>query len=1187
MPERADKKSSLCRVVGLVLSALLLTGLSAGTALSVPAPPAAYSYLRSEESTPVPTPESGGAVQDFGALTPGEVVRREMGGGQTHSYHVALAEGQFFRVIVEQQGVDVEVKILGPASGQVDQQTAEADSPNGLYGPESVSIISRLKGVYSIEIRFGSSIPAGGYELKTDGPREPTEADRDRVSAEALFAEGQKLRFQGKPESLREAVEKYTESLALWEKLGDAHGRAYTTCNIGRTYKGLCDIPNAIANLNHASSILREAQDGPGEAWMLNEIGAIYRNLGDSSQALEPYKRALQLRLDAGDTWGQAQILNNLGLAYANMGRHQQAVDSYQRAIQLWQAVQERPNEINTLNNLYLSSSELGDITSALANFQQLKSSCQDSGQCKGSKLEAYVHNNIGKILDTLSESQAALGEYRLAQEIFQKRNSAEDEAMVLDNIGMVYAGLGDATQALENFFKSLDIRDRTCSARGRGITNTNIGYAYAIKGEPQTAIKYFDRALPLNREAQNLPFVAYALVSKGMARASLLESQAALDLYGQALSIQTELGDTRGQAITLEKIGQVYAASRAGGRALDSYRMALGRWRDVKDRQGEALTLYDIARAERDIGSLDEARKHVEEAIGIVESLRATLLAERLRLNYFATKQDFYELDVDVRMRLFDLTHSEEHREAAIHASERARARGLLELLAEARADIHKEVSPLYAERAHSLEREINALTEKLIRARNLRLSKDVAKLEARFEASANELDDLHGKIRAGNKSYAGLKQPEPLRLKQIQQLLDDDTLLLEYSLGERRSYLWAVTRTDVESHTLPARPEVVEAVNNLRTLLTAYQPPGPGENADRYLRRIRESQSQYWRKAAELSGTLLGPVSSRLRMSRIVIIADGALMYIPFEALPLPQPQRAASPSRQQAGNAGPKLLAADHEILYEPSATALALLRETRRGEASGTVAVLADPVYSTEDDRVKVDGRKTAAERPASPRARDLGRVLRDVGETGAAGGAFKLERLRHSAEEANSIISAAPDGSWLEATGFKANRETVLGTELRRYSVVHFATHGFFDEEHPELSGVVLSLVNERGQPEDGFLGLSDVYDMKLSADLVVLSACRTGLGKNVKGEGLIGLTRGFMHAGAKRVLASLWQVDDEATAELMKRFYRHMLKDGMPAAAALKLAKSELMQAREQWRAPYFWAGFILQGDWK
>jgi CHAT domain-containing protein len=205
----------------------------------------------------------------------------------------------------------------------------------------------------------------------------------------------------------------------------------------------------------------------------------------------------------------------------------------------------------------------------------------------------------------------------------------------------------------------------------------------------------------------------------------------------------------------------------------------------------------------------------------------------------------------------------------------------------------------------------------------------------------------------------------------------------------------------------------------------------------------------------------------------------------------------------------------------------------------------------------------------------------------VGETGGAGEAFKLRRLRHSAAEAEGIIAAAPAGSWMKAMGFKANRATATSPELREFGIVHFATHGILDDEHPELSGVVLSLVNERGQPEDGFLRLSDIYKLTLPADLVVLSACQTGLGKKEKGEGIVGLTRGFMHAGAARVVASLWKVDDEATAELMKLFYQHMLGGQRPAAAALRQAKMDMMRAREQWREPYYWAGFVLQGDWK
>ena len=193
---------------------------------------------------------------------------------------------------------------------------------------------------------------------------------------------------------------------------------------------------------------------------------------------------------------------------------------------------------------------------------------------------------------------------------------------------------------------------------------------------------------------------------------------------------------------------------------------------------------------------------------------------------------------------------------------------------------------------------------------------------------------------------------------------------------------------------------------------------------------------------------------------------------------------------------------------------------------------------------------------------------------------------ELRRLLLTRDEAEAILSVTPRNDGFGALDFRANRATVTGDELSRYRIVHFATHGLLNSEHPQLSGVVLSLVDERGQPQDGFLRLHEIFNLRLPAELVVLSACQTGLGKEVKGEGLVGLTRGFMYAGAARVVASLWRVDDAATAELMKRFYRRMLKDGMRPAAALRAAQVEMWR-RPQWRSPFYWGGFVLQGEWK
>ncbi|MDQ3807643.1 MAG: CHAT domain-containing protein, partial [Thermoproteota archaeon] len=519
---------------------------------------------------------------------------------------------------------------------------------------------------------------------------------------------------------------------------------------------------------------------------------------------------------------------------------------------------------------------------------------------------------------------------------------------------------------------------------------------------------------------------------------------------------------------------------------------------------------------------------------------------------------------------------------EAALFASERARARNLLDLLNEAQADIHRGVLHGVAGRNRQLEQEINVLSQSLLRLRNLKRTEDAVAVEDRLSRLLTEYDDLQAKVKALNVSYADLSQPQPLRPREVQQLLDDDTLLLEYALGEGRSYLWAVTRTAIKSYTLPGQAEIEKAAAQLRATITAYELPRSGESNMQYLARLRKANTQYPQQALELSRMVLGPISSQLGDKRLVIIPDGALQYIPFEALPMP----GTANRKQTAVDAiGHMPLLLDHEIVYQPSASTLALLRGTRRQRGDKMVAVLADPVFDSKDDRVLAAvGGSNIVKTPRSWPT-ELSRSLRDVGDVG--GVEYGLERLRHSAEEANAIIAMAPAGSWMKAVDFKASRATAVSPNLAQFNIVHFATHGILNDKHPELSGIVLSMVNERGQPEDGFLRLRDIYNLNLPVDLVVLSACRTGIGKQVRGEGLIGLTRGFMYAGASRVVASLWKVDDEATAELMKRFYRYMLEKKMAAAAALRQAQIEMMNAREQWRAPYYWAGFVLQGDWK
>jgi CHAT domain-containing protein len=387
---------------------------------------------------------------------------------------------------------------------------------------------------------------------------------------------------------------------------------------------------------------------------------------------------------------------------------------------------------------------------------------------------------------------------------------------------------------------------------------------------------------------------------------------------------------------------------------------------------------------------------------------------------------------------------------------------------------------------------------------------------------------------------------------------VLGADTVLLEYALGEERSYLWVVSADSLSVHTLPGRRAVESAARSLHELLTVGpsggSAAGPGAPANR-----------------NLSELLLAPAAAALGEKRLLLVPDGALHYVPFAALS--DPRRPGSP------------LILRHEIVSVPSASVIAALRQANsaRRPPSRRLAVFADPVFDAEDPRLPESFRRTSPRRPESP---VRGGEIAMTRSAAAVGLPDRLPRLAFTRREARAILDLVPVEERFEALDFDVTRDAVRDSSLSEYRFLHFATHGFFNARQPELSGIVLSLVDANGHPRDGFLTATDIVDLRLPADVVVLSACRTALGKDIHGEGLVGITRAFFSAGARSVVASLWTVDDVATAELMKRFYAEMLgPERRRPAAALRAAQASMAQTR-RWTAPYYWAGFLLQGEW-
>jgi len=959
-----------------------------------------------------------------------------------------------------------------------------------------------------------------------------------RIEVRSAEKTAQTGRYEIKVEELREATAEDKYRVAAEAAFREAEELQKGTLEAKR---------KSIEKYHEALELYRRATDRKGEAQTLNNIGEVYYFLGEKQKALEKYNEALPIWREIGDRRGEANTLADIGAVYWLMGDLQKALGMLDKVLPIVREVSDRKEEAIILCNFGEAYWSLGETRKALEKYNEALPIHRAVGDRSG---EAGTLSNIGQLYLSLGEARKALGKCNEALLIYQAVGDRRMEAMAVNNIGVVYQELGEKRKALEKYNEALLLRRTVGDRRGEASTINNIGAVYRSLGEMQKAI----------------------------------------EKYNEALTLRREVGDRRGEADTLNDIGLVYDGLGETQKALEKFNEALPLRQAVGDHNGEAATLLGIAQVEQKRGNLPQARQIIEQAIGLIESLR-TNASQEFRASYLASRQGFFETYIDVLMQMQTQNPAATLNAVALAASERARARSLLELLKESRADIRQGVDASLLERERSLQQRLNARAAAQVSLLNRKHTPEQADAAAKeIAAIASEYEEVQSEIRARSPRYAALTQPQPLGLVEIQQqVLDQDTLLLEYSLGENASYLFVVSQKSITSHTLPKRAEIEAAARRVRELLTAQQPQ-PGDTDAKYRARVKESEESYWPKAVELSRMLLGPVASQLGKKRLAIVADGALQYIPFAALPAPSSENGEG----RNSGAEPQPLFVEHEIVSLPSASTLATLRRETAGRKSAekSLAVLADPVFSDDDTRVKRDASKALAQ--VKTRSADSDEIdvvsmqmTRSGRETGVVGAEAGFGRLISTRREARTISALVPERERMQALDFEASRTTAQKPEMAEYRILHFATHGLLNNIHPELSGIVLSLVDKDGKQQDGFLRLQDIYNLKLSAELVVLSACQTGLGKEIKGEGLVGLARGFMYAGAPRIVASLWKVDDQATSELMERFYQGMLgPERLRPAAALRQAQLSIWKQR-QWREPYYWAAFVLQGEWK
>ncbi|MEM8960553.1 MAG: CHAT domain-containing protein [Acidobacteriota bacterium] len=1041
-------------------------------------------------------------------VEPGIPIQGTLEPGSVAQHVLDLDAGEWM-VRITQQGVDVEVEIVDPA----DASHGTIDSPIDEQGAERYALRVEQPGVWRLEARAHAGWGAGGrYEIEIEplDARHHTAAFEDTDAARA-YAAGDR----------RTALEHYQKASQAWSASGVTERTVATRYAAAVLLRLLDDNPEAIAAHESLRADLLSIgrDDWAANTW--NNAGLARWKMGEIDAARVDFTTARERYEELGDARRAATARNNLCLIHHSRSELDDALTCYDEVITEARHIDAVDLEARVSVNSAAALDMLARRDQALERYQQALSLLE---RYQHPWLTTHVLNNLGTLHYRFREYQDAIRHQVDALERVRESDNRRLEARILNALGDIYLDLGDVERATAYHRDALPLRQATGDRRGEAATRVSLAIGARQRRDFDTAESELREALALDEargDTYRVGIVHYQLARTHLERDDADAARLALDI---ALESVRESGNARYEVLvnaqlgdTLDRLGRHVDADTVFDRAI-----ALATKLDHD--AGLVDTLYLRARATTRRDALDRATDDLEACLEVLESQRLDLGSPDLRSAFTATVDKVYELYVDVLLTRHERSPTAGFDRQAFAVSERSRARTLVELLQTAGA---LDLDPGLAFRRRDALRALHTAAEQRLTT----MTDDTASDDDRQAATRalndarSTLEALDGEIDRTDPARAARAHPTLLDASGVQALLDPETTLVAFVLGSTRSALFTLTHDSFRTDFLPPADRLAAAAR------TAWeQLASPGSNG---------------RIAA--SAFLPEPPATE----RIAIVADGPLHYLPFGALVdddgYPWIER--------------------HELVTLPSASALALLREGRARTPSHWVSVFADPVFQSDDPRLRATDEATTV---ASERSIDR---------------MTELERLPATRVEAEAIASLAPDGDVVLQLDFDAHRDALLDGHARHAQILHLATHGLFDARAPELSAIVLSRFTPDGEAREGALRIQDIYGLDLAADLVVLSGCQTALGDEVRGEGLIGLTRGFLYAGTPRVVASLWRVPERATAALMEHFYRRV-REGASAATALRDAQRQI-RAQRRWRHPYFWGAFVLQGDWR
>jgi len=876
--------------------------------------------------------------------------------------------------------------------------------------------------------------------------------------------------------------------------------------------------------------------------------GGVLAAQGDRQAARRTFESALAHWQAADDVLAQAWAEYRIGRMHEKLGALAAAGEAFQRSAKLFGTAGDSLSQARSAawaGNFFLVAER---FRGAVVAYQEARAAAARAG-------DAAVERNA---VEGLARSFTQVHEPLQALELFRQllteprfEAGAEPRARALRLEAQLYQDLGEAERAFDLLGRARALAEREGVVSGeKGKVLLGLGGALLDLDRIEAAETMLVEALRVFEEQKMWSWLGWASSRLGRLYVQAGRLSDAEPLFNRALDLGRSRQDEKLVAEVQINRGRLAAAEGRHEQAITVCQEALEGLTAANQTLWSASALNCLADNYAALGRLVQAQDAIEQAIGRVESVRRQPTPDTLRRSLLADKHDYYGRLIEILVRRDALEPGHGFAARAFEVAERSRSRTLLDEIDRARREHRAQADPRLLARSEALADEIEQGEGRLLRDEESSGSDEEVALRRRLEELRAQRDLVEGQIESTRPGgdLADLAAPVTLETVQHELLRSGEVQLVELYLGERASVAWVLGADSVSVERLPPRQEIERLARQASELM-----------AESYDRRKRVRG----RLAAEaLAQVVVEPVAASLTAPHLVIIADGALTGVSFAALPL-------------AGEDEAPLLGDRFEITRLPSASVgVALERRSPVAAPRGRLAVVADPVFEPDDPRLRGERMASVASTPSA------GAATEPVISVTRAAGVGRISRLEGAGEEARAIASFVPPKARRLLLGFDADRRKILDGAVSGYRVVHFATHGLV---LGKLSGLVLSQVDRQGQPIDGFLRSWEVYDLGLQADLVVLSACKTGMGHYLAGEGMMGLSRAFLAAGASQVLVSLWDVDDRATAALMERFYRAYLVDGQSPSRALHQAQ-EWMRAQPQWRSPHDWAGFVLQG---